>query len=146
MLHILSLPECHIRFLEVGFVLLLDIALVLLRSLTGVAHPLGTPGEVAFHHSTLLEGVFNRASLVRAWFVEHFVKNSWATLRRGSGVLALSGSHKGILARLLGLLLLHGDVAGATFIGVLLSLLVSLGVMEDCPYCLLTRSKVGGNV
>jgi hypothetical protein len=78
-------------------VLLLAIALVLFGPLAGVALPLGTPGEVVFHHVTLLEGVFDRASVVRAQFLEHLIKNSQATLRRGSGVLALSGSHKGSL-------------------------------------------------
>jgi hypothetical protein len=58
----------------------------------------------------------------------------------------LSDSHKGILARLLSLLLLFGVVAGATFVGVLLLLLLFLGVMEDCPYRLLVGSKVGGNI
>jgi hypothetical protein len=43
--------------------------------------------------------VFDRAPVVWAWLLEHFIKNSWATLRRGSGVLALGGSHKGGLAR-----------------------------------------------
>jgi hypothetical protein len=90
--------------------------------------------------------VFDQALVVQAWFIEHLVKNSWATLERGPGVIALSDSHKGILARLLSLLLLLGVTARATFIGVLLLLLLSLGVVEDCPYHLLTRSKVGGNI
>jgi hypothetical protein len=61
-------------------------------------------------------------------------------------VLALDGSHKGILARLLSLLLLLGVATGAAFVNVLLLLLLSLGVVEDCPYHLLVRSKVGGNI
>jgi hypothetical protein len=80
--------------------------------------------------------------MVWAQFLEHLVKNSWATLKKGPGVLALGGSHKGILVQLLGLLLL-GVAVGATFIGVLPPLLLSLAVMEDCPYHLLVGSKVG---
>jgi hypothetical protein len=66
--------------------------------LPGSPFPLGTLEEVAFHHATLLEGVFDLASVVRVWFFEHLFKNSWATLGRGSRVLAVSGSHKGIHA------------------------------------------------
>jgi hypothetical protein len=47
-------------------ILLLAIALVLLEPLVGVALPLGTLGEVVFHHATLPEGVFDRAPVVRA--------------------------------------------------------------------------------
>jgi hypothetical protein len=83
--------------------------------------------------------------MVRAWFLEHLIKNSRATLKKGSGILALRGSHKGILVQLLGLLLL-GVAVGATFVGVLSPLLLFLGVMEDCPYHLLVGSKVGGIV
>jgi hypothetical protein len=36
--------------------------------------------------------------------------------------------------------------AGAAFIGVLLLLLLSFGVVENCPYRFLALSKVGGNV
>jgi hypothetical protein len=79
-------------------ILLLVVTLVLLGSLAGVTLPLGTPEEVAFHHATLLEGVFNWALVVRTWFLEHLIKNSWATLGRSSRVLALSNSHKGGLA------------------------------------------------
>jgi hypothetical protein len=99
-----------------------------------------------FHHAILLEGVFDRAPVVWARFIKHLVKNSRATLGRGPKVLALDGSHKGILTRLLSLLFLLGVAARATFVGVLLLLLLSLGVMENCPYRLLTRSKVGGNI
>jgi hypothetical protein len=122
------------------------IALVFLRPLARVALPLGTPEEVAFRHATLLEGVFDQALVIRAQFIEHLVKNSQATLGRGPRVLALGGSHKGILARLLSLLLLLGVAAAAAFIDVLLLLLLSLGVVEDCPYRLLAESKVGGNI
>jgi hypothetical protein len=107
---------------------------------------LGTPREVAFRHATLLEGVFDQALVIRARFIEHLVKNSRATLGRGSRVLALSGNHKGILVRLLSLLLLLGVAARAAFIGILLLLFLSLGVVEDCPYRLLAGSKVGGNI
>jgi hypothetical protein len=79
-------------------ILLLAITLVFLGSLARVALSLGTPREVMFHHATLLEGVFDRAPVVRARFIEHLIKNSSATLRRGSGVLVLGDSHKGILA------------------------------------------------
>jgi hypothetical protein len=37
-------------------------------------------------------------------------------------------------------------VARDAFVGVLLLLLLSLGVMENCPYRFLVGSKVGGNV
>jgi hypothetical protein len=57
-------------------VLLLVIALVLLGPLARVALPLGTPGEVAFHHTTFIEGVFDWAPVVWAWLLEHLVKNS----------------------------------------------------------------------
>jgi hypothetical protein len=40
-------------------IVLLAITLVLLGSLARVALPLDTPGEVAFHHTTLLVGVFD---------------------------------------------------------------------------------------
>jgi hypothetical protein len=48
--------------------------------------------------------------------------------------------------RLLSLLLLLGVAARAAFVSVLLQLLLSLGVMENCPYRLLAGSKVGGNI
>jgi hypothetical protein len=57
-------------------VLLLAIALVLLVPLARVALPLGTPEEVAFYHATLLEGVFDRALVVRERFIKHLIKNS----------------------------------------------------------------------
>jgi hypothetical protein len=87
--------------------------------------------------------------VIRARFLEHLIKNFWVTLRRGSGVLTLGGSHKGGLARLLSLLLLLlllGLAARATLIGILLSLLLALGVMKDRPYSLLTGGKLGGKV
>jgi hypothetical protein len=90
--------------------------------------------------------MFDRVPLVRAWLIRHLVKNSRATLRRGPRVLALGGSHKGMLARLLSLLFLLGVVARAAFIGVLLLLLLSLGVVENWPYRFLAGSKVGGSV
>jgi hypothetical protein len=52
------------------------IALVILGPLAAVALTLGTPREVAFHHATLLEGVFDRAPMVGAWFFKHLIKNS----------------------------------------------------------------------
>jgi hypothetical protein len=82
---------------------------------------LGTPREVVFHHATFLEGVFDGASMVWAWLLEHLIKNSQATLRRGSGALALSGGHKGVFARMFVFLLL-GVAARATLVGVLLLL------------------------
>jgi hypothetical protein len=89
--------------------------------------------------------MFDRVPVVWARFVEHLIKNSWASLGRGLGVLALGNDDKGILAWLLGLLFFE-VAARAAFVGVLLLLLLSLGVMENCPYCFLIGSKVGGNV
>jgi hypothetical protein len=83
---------------EKVIVLLLAIALVRLGPLVGVALPLGTSEEVAFHHVAFLEGVVDRAPVVRAWLLEYLIKNSRASLGRGSGVLALGGSDKGVLA------------------------------------------------
>jgi hypothetical protein len=62
--------------------------------------------------------------MVWARFVKHLVKNSWASLERGLGVLVLGDGDKGILAWLLSLLFLFEVVAGAAFIGVLLLLLL----------------------
>jgi hypothetical protein len=127
-------------------VFFLTISPIILEPFTGIAFPLGTPEEVVFHHSTILEGVLDRVPVVRARFVKHLVKNSWAPLGRGLGVLALSDGNKGILAQLLSLFLLFEVMAGAAFIGVLLLLLFSLDVVENCPYRFLVGSKVGGNV
>jgi hypothetical protein len=121
------------------------VAPIVLGPFAGIAFPLGTPEEVAFHHATLLEGMFDRVPVVWARFVEHLIKNSRASLGRGLGVLALGNDDKGILAWLLGLLFFE-VAARAAFVGVLLLLLLSLGVMENCPYCFLIGSKVGGNV
>jgi hypothetical protein len=90
--------------------------------------------------------MFDWVPVVWARFIKHLVKNSWATLGMGPGVLALGGGHKGILARLLSLLFLFEVAAGSTFVGVLLLLLLSLDVMENCTYRFLAESKVGGNV
>jgi hypothetical protein len=90
--------------------------------------------------------VLDRVPVVWAHIVEHLVKNSWASLRRGLGVLTLDGGDKGVLAQLFGLLFLFEVVARAAFVGVLLLLLLSFGVMENCPYHFLAGSKVGGNV
>jgi hypothetical protein len=122
------------------------IALVIPGPLAEVTLALNTSGEVAFQNATLLEGVFDWALVVRARSIKHLVKNSQATLGRGPGVLALDGGHKGILARLLSLLLFLGVAARAAFVSVLLLLLLSLSVIEDCPYHLLAGSKVGGYI
>jgi hypothetical protein len=90
--------------------------------------------------------VFDQAPVVRAWLLEHLVKDSRADLERGTRVLVFGSSHKGVLARLLALFLLFGVAAGAALVDVLLPLLLTLGVMEDCPNRLLTGGKVGGSV
>jgi hypothetical protein len=81
--------------------LLLAIALVLLGPLARVTLSLGTLGEVAFHHAAFLEGVFDWALMVHARLLEHLIKNSRATLERGSGVFALDGGHERVLVLLL---------------------------------------------
>jgi hypothetical protein len=57
-------------------VLLLAVALVHLWSLAWVTLPLSTFREVAFYHAAFLEGVFDRALMVRARLLKHLVKNS----------------------------------------------------------------------
>jgi hypothetical protein len=42
--------------------------------------------------------MFDRVPVVWARFVQHLIKNSWASLGRGLGVLALGNDDKGILA------------------------------------------------
>jgi hypothetical protein len=76
--------EDHEAIVDNGkVVILLSIALVLLEALARIALPLGISGEVAFHHTTFLEGVFDRAPMVWARLLEHLVKNSRATLGKG---------------------------------------------------------------
>jgi hypothetical protein len=65
---------------------------------------------------------------------------------RGSGVIALSCSYESVRSWRPVPLLLLGVVAGSTFIDVLLSLPLALGVIEDRPHRLFAGGEVGGNV
>jgi hypothetical protein len=141
-----------IRYNREVVVLLLAIALVLLRPLVGVTLLLGTPKEVVFHHATLLEGVFDWALVVRARFIEHLVKNSRATLGRAWGFLHSATATRESLRNCLAFFFFLELQQSSTTPRERRSdrrtptKAASLGVVEDCPYHLLARSKVGGNV
>jgi hypothetical protein len=74
--------EDHEAVIDIGeaIILLAAVAFVLLGFLSLVAHSLGTPREVVFHHAALLEGVLDRDLMVWAWLLKHLVKNAQGTL------------------------------------------------------------------
>jgi hypothetical protein len=85
--------------------------------------------------------------MIGAWFLEHFVKNSWGPRRGASGVLAVCYSDEGILLVLLlprPAFLLLEVVGGGALSGVLLPFSLSVG--EEGSDRLLARGKVSGDI
>ena len=84
----------------------------------------------------------------KAWF-KHGPSSSfskWSKVPSGGlpAPLSVGGGHERALAPLL-VLLLVGTVGGS-FTGILVPLCLALGVVKNCPDCLLTQGVAGGDV
>ena len=82
--------------------------------------------------------------MVQAWPFEQLLKVVRGTLGGLLTPLAVGNGHERALTSLLVLLLVAA--VGGAFIGVLVTLGLALGAVENCPNRLLTRGMAGGDV
>ena len=116
--------------------------------LLGIVVGVSEPGVVTPQHGAILEGVLDRALVVRAGFLKHVVERPRAF--EASGILAFCGrdqiSPQDLLLPQAPLLLSLGEAGGRGLGGLIPLLTLGVAVGEDGSNSLLTRGEVGGDV